>query len=404
MKKVILGLIVMTLFGCSKTAPIIVTPAIPIAEVLSKIVYYGKTSYELKNTNKFINIDSLRNVFGIKNVGRYNGTNNLGFVYVDMNNDGREDIFYPYSSDGEFNTKPEVFINTGKSYTKDNSMLPTDYSGNQNTRKTIVGDFNNDSLPDLFLINHGYEDNNYYPGETNTLLLSDKITLKYKLGDVSMLSKAFWHGGASGDLNKDGNIDIIVTAGNTIKVLYGSGDGSFNLTDWKYNGTSGYITIEILDVNKDGQNDVIMTGFEGFPNSNRYSKSTIFWNNNNDFSSNTIICEPNTNGWALVLDIVAADIDNDGTTEIILNRTVDSGTNWYGGFQLNIYKTNDNYKTLNDVSNKFITNNISVQKRTTAWMYKMNLYKVNNIYYLDGITTNSLVHHWKQDAITKTFN
>jgi hypothetical protein len=153
MKKVILGLIVVTLFGCSKTAPIIVTPIVvtPITPTqLPKIVYYGKTSYELKNTNKFINIDSLRNLFGIKNVGRWRGTNNLGFVYVDMNNDGREDIFYPYSSDGEFNTKPDVFINNGNSYTKDNSMLPTDYSGNQNTRKTIVGDFNNDSLPDIF--------------------------------------------------------------------------------------------------------------------------------------------------------------------------------------------------------------------------------------------------------------
>jgi len=398
MKKVILGLIVVTLFGCTKTAPIVITPPTPIVEVLPKIVYYGKTSYELKNTNKFISIDSLRNTFGIKNVGRYNGTNNLGFVYVDMNNDGREDIFYPYSSDGEFNIKPDVFINNGKSYTKDNSMLPIDYSGNQNTRKTIVGDFNNDSLPDLFLINHGYEDNNYFPGETCTLLLSDKITHQYKLGDVSMLSKAFWHGGASGDLNKDGNIDIIITAGNTIKVLYGSGDGSFNLKDWKYNGTSGYITIEILDVNKDGQNDVIMTGFEGFPNSNRYSKSTIFWNNNNDFSNNTIICEPNTLGWALVLDIVAADIDNDGTTEIILNRTIDSGTNWYNGFQLNVYKTTDNYKTFKE------NNIITYQTNSKAWMSKLNLYQKDNVYYLDGITINGKIYHWKQDPITKTFN
>ena len=397
MKKVILGLIVVTLFGCTKTAPIVVTPPTPIVEVLPKIVYYGKTSYELKNTNKFINIDSLRNIFGIKNIGRYTGTNNLGFVYVDMNNDGRQDIFYPYSSDGEFNTKPDVFINNGNYYTKDNSMLPSDYSGNQNTRKTIVGDFNNDSLPDLFLINHGYEDNNYYPGETNTLLLSDKKTGKYKLGTIPDIGKNFWHGGASGDLNKDGNIDIIVTAGNTIKVLYGSGDGSFNATDWKYNGKSGYITIEILDVNKDNQVDVIMTGFEGFPNSDRYSKSTIFWNNNNEFSNNTIICEPNINGWALILDIVAADIDNDGTTEIILNRTIDSGTNWYNGFQLNVYKTKDNYKTFNE------TTIITYQTNSKAWMSKLNLYQKDNVYYLDGITINGKIYRWKQNLLTNTF-
>jgi hypothetical protein len=400
MKKVILGLIVVTLVGCSKTAPIIVKPIVvtPIIPTeLPKIVYYGKTSYELKNTNKFISIDSLRNTFGIKNVGRYNGTNNLGFVYVDMNNDGREDIFYPYSSDGEFNTKPDVFINNGNFYTKDNSMLPLPYNGNQNTRKTIVGDFNNDSLPDLFLINHGFEDNNYWPGETNTLLLSDKKTGKYKLGTLPDIGKNFWHGGASGDLNKDGNIDIIVTAGNTIKVLYGSGDGSFNTTEWKYKGASGYLTIEVLDVNKDNQLDIIMTGFEGFPNSDRYSKSTIFWNNNNEFSNNTIICEPNINGWALILDIVAADIDNDGTTEIILNRTIDSGTNWYNGFQLNVYKTTDNYKTFKE------TNIITYQTNSKAWMSKLNLHQKNNVYYLDGITINGKIYRWKQNSLTNTF-
>jgi hypothetical protein len=401
MKKIILGSVLVILFGCSKTAPIVVTPIVvapTIPTELPKIVYYGKTSYELQNTNKFINIDSLRNTFGIKNVGKYNGTNNYGFVYVDMNEDGKQDIFYPYSSDGEFNTKPDVFINNGNSYTKDNSMLPSDYSGNQNTRKTILGDFNNDSLPDLFLVNSGYEDNNYWPGETNTLLLSDKKTGKYKIGTLPDIGKNFWHGGASGDLNKDGNIDIVVTAGNYIKVLYGSGDGSFNATDWKYNGTSGYITIEILDVNKDTQPDIIMTGFEGFPNSNRYSKSTIFWNNNNEFSNNTIICEPNSNGWALVLDIVAADIDNDGTTEIILNRTIDSGTNWYNGFQLNVYKTTDNYKTFKE------TNIITYQTNSKAWMYKLNLYQKDNVYYLDGITITGTLYRWKQNPITKLFN
>jgi hypothetical protein len=406
MKRIILGLIVVTLFGCTKTAPIVITPPppTPIVELLPKIVYYGKISYELKNTNKFIDIDLLRKILGTLTIGRYNGNNNLGFVYVDMNNDGREDIFYPYSSDGEFNTKPDVFINTGTSYVKDNSMLPIDYTGNQNTRKTIVGDFNNDSLPDLFLINHGYEDNNYWPGETCTLLLSDKITHQYKLGDVAMLSKAFWHGGASGDLNGDGNLDIIVLGGHPAKVLYGDGKGNFTAVDWKYNAGDGYITGEIVDIDNDGQNDIILSGAEGNPSPARYSPSTIFFNNHNDFSKQTTIVAPSTTGWGTIMDISVADIDGDNTNEILFDRTGDINGNWYGGFQLNVYKTNDNYKTLNDVSGKFIPNNISIQKQTTAWMYKMNLYKVNGAYYLDGITSNSVVHHWKQDPITKIFN
>ena len=174
--------------------------------------------------------------------------------------------------------------------------------------------------------------------------------------------------------------------------------------DWKYNAGDGYITGEIVDIDNDGQNDIILSGAEGNPPPARYSPSTIFWNTNTDFSKQTTIVAPSTNGWGTITDIAIADIDGDNTKEILFCRTGDINGNWYGGFQLNIYKTNDNYKTLNDVSNKFITNNISIQTRTTAWMYKMNLYKVNNVYYLDGITTNSVVHHWKQDPITKLFN
>jgi hypothetical protein len=99
----------------------------------------------------------------------------------------------------------------------------------------------------------------------------------------------------------------------------------------------------------------------------------------------------------LILDIVAADIDNDGTTEIILNRTIDSGTNWYNGFQLNVYKTTDNYKTFRE------TNIITYETNSKTWMYKLNLYQKDNVYYLDGIIANGKVYRWKYNLITNRF-
>jgi hypothetical protein len=428
MKKIILSLFVVTLFGCSKKNldDITIKSKTSVKEIsvycdslciLSKQIEagiitgkfnkkpYNTTSYELRKTNLLINIDSLRNVFGIKNIGRWNGTNNYGFVYVDMNNDGFEDVFYPYSSDGEFNTKPDVFLFNGKTYNRDNSMLPNDYLGNQNTRKTIVGDFNNDSLPDLFLINHGYEKPNYYPGETNTLFLSDKTNGKYKLGDLSMLGKDFWHGGASGDLNGDGNIDIVLSAGKPI-LLLGNGKGGFTKqnVDFKNDNLGAYITIEIMDVDKNGTNDIVMSGDEGQKSNNMVAKSTILLNNNLTFEK-LDITEPNTLGWKLVMDIAVEDIDNDGVKEVFLCRTQDNTGIWYNGYTINIYKKDGSgYK---DVTERFIKNNKYTANRTYSgfWMYQIHLKKeMDGLYAIYGyVVEQSKIQYWKQNPTTKTF-
>ena len=425
MKNILLGLFVVTLFGCEKVGPdsyrfktrdkdpiqIITQPIVSTNKQIEKLPighYFGKTSYELKTAQSFINIDSLRTVFNIQSIGEFNGSNNLGFVYVDMNNDGFEDIFYPYSSDGEILTKPDVFLFNGVSYIKDNSMLPTEYKGNQTTRKTIVGDFNNDSLPDLFLINHGYENpsTNYFPLEKNTLLLSDKTSGKYKLGDLSMLGKDFWHGGASGDLNGDGNIDIILSSGKPI-LLLGNGKGGFTKqnVDFKNDNLGAYITIEIMDVDRNGTNDIVMSGDEGQRSTNMVAKSTILLNNNLIFQK-LDITEPNILGWKLVMDIAVEDIDGDGVKEIFLCRTRDNTAVWFNGYTINIYKKVGN--GYQDVSERFIKSNRFIKSdRNYAgfWMYQMHLKKEKDgLYSIYGhITQQDKFQYWKQNPTTKTF-
>lgn len=414
---------VFSIIACSKTDSSVVqttTPSTPVTPIVTTpvvtpptpLVYIGKTSYELKVPQQgFKNIDSIRNKLGIRNKGIYNGNNNLGYCYIDINNDGLEDIFYPYESDGNFNTKPDVLLNKGKEYVLDNSMLPDNYSGNVNNRKTIVGDFNNDSLPDLFLVNSGF-DAAPFPGEQCTLLLSDKVSKKYKLGDVSSVPTAFWHGGASGDLNGDGNLDIIVLGGHPAKVLYGDGKGNFTTQDWQYNAGYGYITTEIIDVDKDGKNDIILSGDEGRPAPALYSPSTIFWNKGNIFSTQTTICSPSTTGWGTVMDIACADVDGDGVNEIFLDRTEDITAVWYGGYNMNVYKSTDGFKTfsiLNIINNSLVTTPV-----IGNWMTRMVLYKnssnqfviqsdISGCYAYSDYRANPFTKSWIQNPMTKIF-
>jgi hypothetical protein len=57
MKHIVLGIILIVLISCSKTIPNVITPGtqVVISPVeIPKIIYYGKTSYELKNTKKWL--------------------------------------------------------------------------------------------------------------------------------------------------------------------------------------------------------------------------------------------------------------------------------------------------------------------------------------------------------------
>jgi hypothetical protein len=411
----------MTFFSfCSKTSttsnnpqtlPIVTTPIVTTPIPLAKIVYSGKTSYALKTPQTVVDIDPIRKNLGIRNIGVYNGNNNLGFVYVDMNNDGLEDIFYPYSSDGNIITKSNVLINKGNGvYALDSSMFPSNFLGTTTTRKTVVGDFNNDSLPDIFMCNSGYEA--LTPGagigvgtwylENCSMLLSNKNGA-YTYKEFTELGKAFWHGAASGDLNGDGNMDIIAVGGGVPKALYGDGKGGFTISDINttINKGNGYITVELVDVDKDGQCDVILSGDEGAPLPAYYSKSMILWNKKGNFSNSTIICEANTNGWRYIMNIGCEDLDGDGINEIILCRTGDNSAVWYGGYQLNVYKQSSGFISFTDVTSTYFgSDNILRTTNTGKWMYQMIMKKeVDGLFSIYGYIGNSEQYlQWKQNS------
>ncbi len=395
-----------TVTPTNNSNPIASTPSQP--QKLPSIIYIGKTSYALKTPQNVVDIDPIRTKLGIRSIGQFNGNNNLGFVYVDMNNDGLEDIFYPYSSDGNYQTKTNVILNKGNNvFELDESMFPSNFLGTSVTRKSVVGDFNNDSLPDIFLCNSGYEALTnigvgtwYY--ENCSILLSNKNGI-YTYKEIPDLGKAFWHGAASGDLNGDGNMDIVVGGNGVPKALYGDGKGGFTISNINttISKDNGYITVELIDVDKDGQCDVILSGDEGAPPPAYYSKSIILWNKKGDFNSKTFICEADKNGWRSVMNIGCEDLDGDGINEIILCRTGDNTGVWYGGYLINVYKQSNGFSSFTDATTTFFgSDNILRTTKTGKWMYQMIMKKESDgLFSIYGYITNSEQYlQWKQNS------
>ena len=96
-------------------------------------------------------------------------------------------------------------------------------------------------------------------------------------------------------------------------------------------GPAGDYTVELIDVDEDRYWDLVIAGHE-FDGS---MDTTIYWGDLSgryDASRKTVL--PAVEGWGIVLDIDAEDLDGDGLREVVLNRT--RSDPFYEGYYLQI--------------------------------------------------------------------
>ena len=118
---------------------------------------YQNSSYELQKTCLYIDRQGIRQTNP--------GTFVHAIAYADFDNDGDEDVFMS-SGDGSPNTTPvEMYLNDGSgNFTLGLTIFSGGVPEAVHPRKALTGDFNGDSLPDIFVIAHGY-DQPPFPGE-----------------------------------------------------------------------------------------------------------------------------------------------------------------------------------------------------------------------------------------------
>ncbi|TXJ02931.1 MAG: VCBS repeat-containing protein [Aquabacterium sp.] len=210
------------------------------------------------------------------------GMSGVGTVraYADFSRDGRLDLFtatltYDVKKPKEEAT-PSTFAFWVKqpdgSYRQSTTVLRAGSSaGCIHPRKAIVADFNADQRPDVFVACHGY-DEQPFPGEKNKVILSQSDGT-YITQNASE-DIGFFHSATAADINGDQRPDVLVTnnfdAETSVITLINQGNGSF-LRETRsgslrfptaVQGPKPYYSVELLDLDEDGDLDVLLGGHE----------------------------------------------------------------------------------------------------------------------------------------------
>jgi hypothetical protein len=289
--------------------------------------------------------------------------------YGDFYQDGRRSLFTASSTYDR--TKPiaqatgalyEFWRFLNGAWARDNSILSSAASTCVHPRQELIADFNGDGKPDIFLVCHGY-DAGPFPGERNQVVLSS-ASGTYAVRDASP-DVGFWHGGAAGDIDGDGDIDVVVVPGNRPVVLLNDGSGQFarESTDRFAEAVplAPWWTVQITDVNEDGRLDVLLGGTEFATCAGRIPEDTcsngamgtlLLATSSGSYS---VMKLPEVAGEGLILDFV---LTGSGSTRTVwVNRTTSGpGVPAYNG------------RTLQRVVLNGLQSSVAYTSHTESWV------------------------------------
>ena len=272
---------------------------------------------------------------------RPKGTRISAVAYADFNQDGHIDIFYSPGDGWQHNTFPaELYLNDGAGcFSLDTSFFGGNPPRRLAPRKALTGDFNGDDRMDVFVLGHGY-DKPPFPGEAPYVILSSANG--YVLGNGLDTLIGFQHGGASADIDADGDIDVFVTHSQSDSApffLINDGTGSFTQDTARIEGLAykQLYTAELVDVDGDDFLDLLAAGHEYDPGGGNLPTQILWGDSTGVFSTTKATILPGVAGRGIVVDIDVNDTDKDGDKDIVINRTSDPSTNaWYRGYYVQL--------------------------------------------------------------------
>lgn len=301
--------------------------------------YYENIDYVFDNMLYILESNNQLRFGGNTSPGNETGTTNESYDYIwkrdivssvlsDLNNDGTTELYLHYVLFSDPDT-PNFNVDTDR-----NSLLIkiSDFNAFKQTdpnldnveifqtrdliRKIVLLDFDNDSNDDLLFLSTG-KDADPFPGDFNTIFntqTSNQIDLDSELG--------FFHGGATGDYDNDGDVDIVAYSGYSQHpvrpVLFQNQTGQFNSNNsvfLNFNYSANFYTVELFDINKDGYLDLFLGGGNTSLNDDLI---LIYGNSAYTFDYNNKISLPVDTNYGPI-DIDFFDFNSDGNIDLLIN-------------------------------------------------------------------------------------
>ena len=324
-------------------------------------------------------------------------------AYGDFDTDGDEDVFVDEISHDtsripwELSPNPTaavMFLNDGSgNFERSDELFGGSVPMTVHPRKAITSDFNGDGRTDIFVAAHGF-DRPPFPGEAAVLLLSSDSGLV----QAPSMERAtgFLHGAASGDIDADGDLDILVADHRNPFALVNEGSGTFSFSldplpvSLSPGRHLGMYTVELIYLDDDPFVDLLAAGHE-----HEGMVTRAFWGDGSGTYSDDRVSEiQSVDGWGIVLDIDAEDLDGDGAKEIILDRTTNEPS--YEGFYIQVL-TGRGGRQFEDRTERWLERHSSTEIEWLDWLRVVDLDEDGDLdLFADDCGDHGL--HWLNDG------
>ncbi|MEP7129865.1 MAG: VCBS repeat-containing protein [Sphingomicrobium sp.] len=322
------------------------------------------------------------------------------YAMLDVDGDGDQDIVCAqFGPPAEFAGNPiQILLNNGSGgFTDGTSIIfPSGAPLTFHPRGIAIADYNGDGRPDLFIADHGYDDVPYV-GAQNTLLLSSGVNGFVDATDRLPQVSDYSHSTTAGDIDGDGDIDILVmnTNGGTPPsgsltdsyILINDGTGNFVRHDDLLPTSvatrafgSKYTSCLFFDADGDGDQDLFL-GAHGGESSTNFSR--ILYNDGTGNFSAAVSVDLPTGPWspltAGAVAVTTADLNGDGWLDLIVDLE-------------NAYQAHYIQLLINDGAGGFVDETPDRLPQSTAddgrWIHSVQAVDLNGDGYVDLIARN----------------